>query len=542
MHYFFYLYYLFSYYLLLYHFLHYLRHLNHLLNNTRHNHYLLNYLLHLHNFWYLHHLLNDLFNYNWHFFDSVDDSWHFHYLLLSVLHHFRYLDVNIHVLLHFYDSWFFHNKGLLQQHLLYMHRFYPLYNWFLNDQLFDNRNLFDDRHFNIFFNFNRNLFDNLNKSGLYRIDFLYLLLNYQFLPDNFNLFDLSDYVVHLLYYLYYLRHLLDSLLYLNYGHDLLDYTINDLVFHFNMVLHLTSCTILDHLYYFLDYSLYFYYLWHLDYSLYDFLDNYWNLHYLFNDLFNSDYLLSGNLHLLEFRLDMVHNSLNLHWYFNFHNLLLYNLHLHHLRNNLLHLDQLLNDSWHLNNCLYFLLIRYQLLSFCLDYHWLINWNVNYFLNLFYLLNLNYLLNYLVNGYYFRHFNYPLNNLFNNFLYLNDLRSDSKHLKDIINIDHIHNLSLYHANHSFINFKHHPRLDFNFLKLLQNSLQQNSEVELNLPFLFSVVSIHIIYLHDMRHKFNYLDESFDFISLNYINDLLLQKLGQFGIDFSLDSWVFQEQSS
>lgn len=91
--------------------------------------------------------------------------------------------------------------------------------------------------------------------------------------------------------------------------------------------------------------------------------------------------------------------------------------------------------------------------------------MNYFFHFFDLLYLNYSFNYFVNSHNFWYLNYSLYNLFYDLLNFNYFGRYSKHFQDIININHVHNLSLYHANHTFVNLENNARFDFDFLELL-----------------------------------------------------------------------------
>jgi len=219
-----------------------------------------------------------------------------------------------------------------------MHRFYSLDNWFLDNQLLYHWNFSDYRHFHILFNLNNNLLNNLNKLCLDCVHLLNLLLNDQLLSYDLHLFYLSYDVVDLLNHFNDLWDLFYPLSYLNYRHYLLYNSVNYLVLNLNVILDFASCSILDNLYNLLHYFLHFDYFWYFNYFFYYLLHENWNLDNLFNYFFDGNYLLCGDLNLLIFRLDMIHNSLNVDWHLNLYNFFSNNLHFHYLRNHFLHLN------------------------------------------------------------------------------------------------------------------------------------------------------------------------------------------------------------
>lgn len=90
-----------------------MRHFHYLLNYSRYNYYFFNYLFDLDYFWYLDHLLYDLFYEDWNLLDSINNSRNLNYSFLNLFDYLGHFDININKFLNFYDLWLSHDEWLL---------------------------------------------------------------------------------------------------------------------------------------------------------------------------------------------------------------------------------------------------------------------------------------------------------------------------------------------------------------------------------------------------------------------------------------------
>lgn len=67
------------------------------------------------------------------------------------------------------------------------------------------------------------------------------------------------------------------------------------------------------------------------------------------------------------------------------------------------------------------------------------------------------------------------------------------------------------------------------------------MEFDFSGFFTAVGINIFDLDDLRSVLDDLNKSINFINFDQINDLLLEELNNSFIDFSLQFWIFDEQS-
>lgn len=131
-------------------------------DNPRHNNHFLNYLLNFNNFRYLHHLLNDLFNWHFDLFDAVDMSQYFNYLLLDIFYWFRDFDIVVDYFLYFDNLRLFDYErfsNLNNDRNLSLNN---LNDWFLYYLLHLQNSLMNNRNFNYPLNLFRNFLIDLN--------------------------------------------------------------------------------------------------------------------------------------------------------------------------------------------------------------------------------------------------------------------------------------------------------------------------------------------------------------------------------------------
>lgn len=129
---------------------------------------------------------------------------------------------------------------------------------------------------------------NLNQDCFYSHYFLYPLLIHYFLANDFHFFDLSDHVVNLFNDLNLLRYFFDSLSVLNDRDNLLNHSVDNLIFNFDVIFNFSRIAVLNSFDYFFNN------LFHL-YQLRDFHHSFhylFNINWHFNNFF--DYLFNRN--------------------------------------------------------------------------------------------------------------------------------------------------------------------------------------------------------------------------------------------------------
>jgi hypothetical protein len=257
-------------------------------------------------------------------------------------------------------------------------------------------------------------------------------------------------------------HFLDSFPDLDDRHYFLNNSFDNLVPNLDMVLCFLGVSVFHYRNNLFHYLFHLYHLRNFNYLLNNCLDKYRHFDNLFYNPFNLNYLLSLDLYLLYFHLDMIDDFFDLYWPVNLYNLLFDELYLQYLGDLLLELNNLFDDGGDLNDSLNFSLVGNQSFLLCLNDHWLLNRHMNYLLHLYDFLYLNNLLDNFVNSHHFRDLNDSFHNLFDDLLDFYNLLVDPEHLQDVIYVDSIHDFGFDHANDPFIELESHSSLNFHFL--------------------------------------------------------------------------------
>lgn len=268
-------------------------------------------------------------------------------------------------------------------------------------------NLLDDRDFDDFLHFDRNLFDDLDDFFDDDFDGLDNFLSDNFFSDDFDLSDLDFLVDNFDYFLYDCWYFNNFLYFPDDWHNLLNDTINRFVDSFDVIVNFECLAIFDcgdYLFnnalnnfnpdffdYFLNYSIFV--DWHFDNFLYD--SFHWhnlfpyhlNLLWLLLNVIDHSFNLNDSLHFDNFFNDGW--NFNHFWYFLSQvNDLLHNCrYLNHLMNNLLQRNNFLNNlnlnSWNLKWNMHDLLYFNELLHLNNSFDLFCNGNQNWDLNLFF---------------------------------------------------------------------------------------------------------------------------------------------------------------
>ena len=422
------------------------------LNDSRHNNDFLHYFLYFDHFGNLHHFLNNFFNRNFNFFNSVNVSDHFDYLLFDIFDWLRDIYVVVHYFLHLHHLGFFDDDGIPEINLLYDCVFNSLYDWFFNELLDSNYALVDDWHlddpFNLFGDFSYDLNWNFHLDH----NLFNSLLNHNLLNHPFHLLDHLHYPLHRHNFLYDLRDLYDSFYCLNYGDGLFDNSVNYFIPHFDVIVNLLG-------YYYLllrddnlNKPFNFHNFGNLNHSFYNLFNNHWDLLDNLNDPFSLHNFLNNYFHLLHLSFYMIDNFLHLNYSFNFYWPLfnpLHNLNFRHLSNNFYNpLHNLRNVNDFFNGSF----DRHHFLHNIRNDRGDFKRNIDNFLNFPYFLHLYDFFYYLLNCNYLWHLHNSVHNFLYDFLDFDNLRNDSENFQDIIDIYDSHDFLIYHSNNSLINFK------------------------------------------------------------------------------------------
>lgn len=172
-----------------------------------------------------------------------------------------------------------------------------------------------------------------------------------------------------------------------------------------------------------------------------------------------------------------------------------------------------------------------------DFHW----HIHYSIDFLYSDNFNGLLNDLFDGNNLGNFNNSFDYLFDDLFDLNDLGDNSEDLKDIVNANDVHDLGVDHTDDSLVYVQDKTASSSQLLEFLQQGFNQNSQMELNSSALFAAVGVYVFYSIDVRNVFNYLNNSFEIISLQNINHLSSEEFRQSHIDFLSQLRIFREVS-
>ena len=331
----------------------------------------------------------------------------------------------------------------------------------------------NDWYLNDSFNLFRNFLVNLNNFGN---DFFYFydsINRHYFLDNNFHCKRSINSVSNWNNFFHNLRYFYNSFLSLNYHDRSFNNSVNNNVFNLYMILNLFSC---DNINFFNDFLYNFLDLNDFCYS-HNFLDNLFHinrdLHNFLNYFFHSYNLLLINNHLFNFSLNMINNFSNCNWSIYFNYLLNYSINSVHFRD----FSDYFNDSVLHNRDLYcflddFLNLHYFFLA-SVHNNWYFDGYRDSLLDFNYFLDLDYLLNNFLYCNDLRNFHNSIYDFFYYLFNLNYLWYYSKHFKNIVNVDHIHNFLINHSNNSLINFKSDSSSFSKFFKLFQECFDQYS---------------------------------------------------------------------
>jgi len=288
-----------------------------------------------------------------------------------------------------------------------------LNDWFLNDFLNFYNSLLEEWDLNNFFNFLDNLYilnDRSVSDNFYLFD---TILDNNLFPNDWNFLRLSNNGIGLnnfLNNLWNLNNFLDSL---NNRNWFLYDSINNLISHFNVIFNFLGISVLYLRNNLLDNLFNFNNLWNLNDFFNKFLDNYWNLDYLFYNLWFGVYNnFFDNRNLSNLYLDVIDNLLNFNNFFDFNYFFDNFLNSYYFRDLFNDFNDSFNDLWNFNDSLNDLFNGDDFLNNICNNYWHFERNVNCFLYLFDFLNFNDFFGDLINS-------DNLRNLYdsvNNFLY------------------------------------------------------------------------------------------------------------------------------
>lgn len=163
--------------------------------------------------------------------------------------------------------------------------------------------------------------------------------------------------------------------------------------------------------------------------------------------------------------------------------------------------------------------------------------MNYFFNLFNFSVSHWLFNISLNRNYSRNLNYSLHYFFHDFRNFNDFVVDLETFQDIIHINSVRNLLVYHRDDRFIDFWSVSCLVLHFLELLHKRFKKNSLMKLNSSLFVCIVGVGIFYFDQRRYKLDYLNDFIKSVVVNSLEDVSVEKFNKGRISFTLDFRVF-----
>ena len=433
--------------------------------------------------------------------------------------------------------WFFNNEWVPEINFFNNSFDNPFNARFFNELLHNFYLLMDDGDFNKSFDFHWNLFDDFNSLRINFFDFFYFLFDHYLFNDDLFLDYLGFCVNDFNNFFNNLGHLNDPLYCLDDGHRFLYDSLNDVMLNFNVIFDFSGIDILNYwhtfFYYFFDFDD----LWDFNYFFNNLLDDYRDLYNFLNNFLSWNNFFVDDFDFMNLFFNMIHYPLYFDNFINFNNLLLEALHLMDFRNLFNHLDYLLYDNWHLHHLFNSISKGDNLINSSVDYHWLLQWDINFFLNLFDFFNFNNFFNYSINCYSLWYFDQFFNNLLHDFLNFHNFRHYFENFQYVVNFNNSHNLLSNHSHYAFIHLWDNTWFSFKFFHLFKKSFDQNSKMELYFSGFFTWISIYIFNFDDLRLIFHYLNNPINFIDFNTINDFLLEEFDDSFIKFSMQFWIF-----
>lgn len=514
-----------------------MRHLHNLLNNPRHNNNFLHQFLHLHNPRNFHHFLHNFLHLHLNLLQFLHSHRYLHYFLYRSL---NYLDI-------FYvmDHWFLYlDQSCLGNDFvtptLYLDYFWDLdafdchvvyYCWHLNQFLLYYR------HFNPTVDYFLGLFHQWDGDVIHLLNFFNFGHSHKFLNNllHFNQFgnllgylnnffnslrNLHNFFHNILNHNNFFDNPFNRLRHISKNNSLLLKRLRFNNFHNNLLNNFNRLNFL-----------------HLNHLLHNFLNINRHLHNLLNNFLHRNKFLLNNLNLLR----LINNFID-----NF-------LHLHNLRIN----NNPFNDFFHLNNFRHLDHSLYNFLYNSRNFNnsFIVCRNFYYFLyyvvddsdsfygdmyNSLNLLHTRHLNHFLYNSLHWdnlRHFHNLLRDFLHNLLDFNYFRVDFEHFKNIIHIDNIHNLLSDHCENRLIHFQNHPRFNSNFLQLLQQSLDQHSQMILHSFGIGVWGNVDVLNADCLRDEFYDLDQSLYLIHFNWLDYLCAEECHHSGVQILNDCGVF-----
>ena len=461
-----------------------LRDFNYFFDDSWDDDYLFNNFLNFNNLWHFNELLYNFFNQGWDSFNSFNDFLNWDNSVLDDFNDFRLFNKMVDNLFDFLDSVLVKDFGYLNLDFFVDKSFNNLDNWLFDDFLLDFNNFLNNRHLNYFLDnlFNRPILH--DRFFNYSFDIFNPISVYNFLNNNLNLNGFFNNVMNLDNLLYDSRDFDNFLDHLDNGYDFFDDSIHRFISDFNVVSDVWSRHIFNSfnnlLYDFFNFD--YFRNFHSDFDY--FLNNLINRNGLFDDFFCGDNFLShqfdvpilnhwNNDLLLNFSVPFDFNW-NLNSLFNFNNFRYFTNNFDYFLDNFRHFDDSFLDSWNFNQLFYHKSFK----------SWNLNRNIDSVLDDFVLFDFNWSFDSSFDFNDSWDFNDFFDNFFDNFLYFNDFRGDSINFKDIININDVHNFLSDHSDDSLVNLRNDAASKFHFFHFLEKGLNQNSEMELNFPGLFT----------------------------------------------------------
>lgn len=402
-----------------------MRDLDHFFNHTRDHYNFFNDFLNFYYFGNFDHFFNDLFNWHFDLFDSINMSEYFNYLFFNIFDWLGDLDIVVDNFLDLNYLWLPNNNRISDFN-------------YDGDLPLDNLNT---GFFNYFLNFYYSFMNNWNFNNSF-----HLVRNFLVNLHNFSdkLFYLS-YSINWDYFLYNdldrirsinsvrnrhnlldnLRNFNDSFLSLNDHNWLFNNAINNDVPDFNVIFNLFGSDHFDFFHNLFNNFLHFNYFWYSDDLFNDLFNIDWNLYNFLNYLLNSNNLFFVDDNFFDFSFNVVDNFSHSHRFFYLNYFLNYSINSVHFRNFPNYLNDSVLDSGDFNCFLNDLFNSHNLLLVGVHDDWNFDRYWNSLFDFHYLFNFHDFLNDLLNRDNLGHLDYSVNDFLNNFLNLYYLRDNSE---------------------------------------------------------------------------------------------------------------------
>jgi hypothetical protein len=358
--------------------------------------------------------------------------------------------------------------------------------------------------------------------------FLDAVDHHNLLNDHLDWVGFFDDIGHLHYLLYDLRHLHYPFFPLDNDDRLLNDSIDDDVAHFNVVFDLFGSHDLDFLDDFLNYLFDLHDLGHADDLFHYLFNEYGNLNYFLYNLFNSHDFLFDDLDFSVFCLDVVDDFPNGNGFFNFHvsvDVLFDYLYFGHFSDDF---HYPFNDGGNFDCLFDDLEYLHDFLDDCGDDDGDFDGDGYVLLDLSDFFHFHYLLNNSFHCDDLRYFNDAVDDFLYDLFDLDYFGDNSEDFEDVVDVDHSQNLLVNHADDSLVDLEGDSCFPSDLLKFFEEGLDEHSEMELDLSGLLIGVGVYVVNPDYFRHDLDNLNDPFHLVSLDDIDQLLLEKL--------IESWV------